>query len=58
MTVSIQGDRYMDPYATIMYLIVEYPQAYNHWGIRDNKKKGKIPMEEVESPPSVDLNLF
>ena len=26
--ISIQGDRYMDPYAT-MYLIVEDPQAYN-----------------------------
>ena len=27
--VSIQGDRYMDPYAT-MYLIVKDSQSYNH----------------------------
>ena len=42
--ISIQGDKYMDPYATT-YLIVEDPQPYNHWVIKDNKHKGKIPME-------------
>ena len=47
----------MDPYAT-MYLKVEYPQAYNNQGIKDNKNKGKSSMEDVEAPPIVDSNLF
>ena len=56
--VSIQGDRYMDPYAT-MSLIVEDPQVYNQWGIKDNKNKGKsLMVEDIEAPPMLDPNLF
>ena len=55
--VSLQGDRYMDPYAT-MYLIVEDPHNYTQYGIKENKNKGKSPMVEMEAPPSVDPNLF
>ena len=47
----------MDPYAT-MYLIVKDPQAYNHWGIKENKNKGKNTLEDMEVPPIVDPNLF
>ena len=38
--VSVQGDRYIDPYAT-MYLVVEDPMSYNHWGVKIDKKKEK-----------------
>ena len=56
--VSVQGDRYMDPYAT-MYLVVDDPLDYNQWGVRVDKNKGKEPMgEEVEVSPPVDPSLF
>ena len=42
--VSIQGDRYMDPYVA-MYLIVDDPQGVNSWGIKENK--GKNPMVDI-----------
>ena len=55
--VSVQGDRYIDPYAT-MYLLVEEPLSYNQWGIKIEKKKGKKPMfEDIEAPPLVDSSL-
>ena len=57
VSMSIQGDGYMNLYAT-MYLIVEDPQRYNHWEITDDKNKEKSPMVEVEVPPNVDPNLF
>ena len=38
--VSVQGDRYIDPYAT-MYFVVEDPMNYNHWGVKIEKNKGK-----------------
>ena len=38
--VSVQGDRYIDPYAT-MYLVVEDPMNYNQWGVKVDKNKGK-----------------
>ena len=40
VTVSVQGDRYVDPYAT-MYMVVEDPVNYNQWGIKIDKNKGK-----------------
>ena len=56
--ISVQGDGYIDPYAT-MYLVVDKPFSYNQRGIKIDKNKGKEPMlEEVEAPPSVDSNLF
>ena len=56
--VSVQGDRYIDPYAT-MYLVIDKPLNYNQWGVKIDKKKGKEPMfEKVEAPPPVDSNLF
>ena len=57
--VSVQGDRYMDPYAT-MYLVVDEPLKYNQWwGIKIDQNKGKETMfEEVETPPPVDTSLF
>ena len=38
--VSVQGDQYMDPYAT-MYLVVVEPLKYNQWGIEMTKPRGK-----------------
>ena len=38
--VSVQGDRYIDPYAT-MYLVVEDYMNYNQWGIKIDKNKRK-----------------
>ena len=56
--VGIEGDGYMDPYAT-MYLIVNNPQLYNQLGIKNDKNKGKIPMgEDIKAPPPVDPTLF
>ena len=57
--VSVQGDRFIDPYATIMYLAVYDPLSYNQWGIKIDRNKGKKPMfEDVESLPLVDPSLF
>ena len=48
----------MDPYAT-MYLVVDEPLKYNHWGIKMDQNKGKETMfEEIETPPRVDASLF
>ena len=56
--ISVQGDRYMDPYAT-MHLIVDEPLKYNQWVIKMDPIKGKETMfEEVETPPPVDASLF
>ena len=56
--VSVQGDRYKDPYAT-MYFVVDKPLNYNQWGIKIDKNKGKEPIfEEVEASPPVDPSLF
>ena len=56
--MSVQGDRYIDPYAT-MYLVVEEPFNYNQWGIKIDKNKEKESMfEEVEAPLSMDSSPF
>ena len=56
--VSVQGDRYIDPYAT-MCLVVEDPMNYNHWGVKIDKNKGKEQMfDEIETPPLVDSSLY
>ena len=56
--VSVQGDGYIDPYAT-MYLVVDEPLNYNKWGIKIDKNKGKEPMfEKIEAPPPVESRLY
>ena len=56
--VSVQGDRYIDSYAT-MYLVVEEPLSYNQWEIKIDKNKGGKPMfEDIEAPPLVDPSLL
>ena len=56
--VSVQGDRYMDPYAT-MYLVVNDPLDFNQLGMRVDKSKGKETLgEEVEVSPPVDPSLY
>ena len=54
--VSVQGDRYIDPYAT-MYLVVDNPMNYNQWGIKIDKNKGKEQIfDEIKAPPPVDFS--
>ena len=56
--ISVQGDRYIDPYA-IMYLVVDNPMNYNQWGIKIDKNKGKEQMfDKIEAPPPLDSSLF
>ena len=54
----MQGDRYIDPYAT-MYLVVEETLTYNQWGIKVDKTWGKQPIiEDTKTPLSMDPSLF
>ena len=58
VSISVQEDRYIDPYAT-MYLVVEEPLSYNQWGIKIEKTRGKQPIiEDMKTPPLVDPSLF